>query len=116
MTKNKKEKRIPFDPETESIYCSRCGSKLDASSHMFSEFMLCPKHGEFTIAPVVVRESLWELGPGPGFKMIRSNSPDAGKWFIETDVTTASMWETCQFVDARHSDDSDYDPRETRVL
>jgi hypothetical protein len=90
------EVEIPFDPETESIYCSFCGSRLEKSGHMFSVHMLCPKHGEFTISPIVMSEK--------------------GKWFILTDRTTASMWETCRVVDSRHKDGSPYDPRETRVI
>ncbi len=63
---------------------------------MFTRFLLCPKHGEFTIAPIIVLK-------------------DAG-WVMLTDEVIGSMWETYKVVDARHSDGSPYDPRETRVL
>jgi hypothetical protein len=110
------EVRIPFDPDTESLYCSRDGIKLEKSGHMFSEFLLCPRHGEFTIAPVVIREPEKVVQMMPPFEVVPNTSPDAGKWFMVGDDTLRGMWETCKVVDARHDDGSDYDPRETRVI
>lgn len=113
---SKDDVRIPFDPDTESMYCARDGIKLEKSSHMSFEGMMCPRHGEFTIAPVIMRQPERIIGGPPKFDIVPNPSPDAGKWFIHTDPTTASMWETCKHVDARHEDGSDYRPGETRVL
>lgn len=110
------EEKIPFDPETQSLYCSWDGLKLEQSGHMFSEFLLCPRHGEFTIAPVVMKEPLKILGPEPSFNMIDNPSPDAGKWFIRADETLAGEISNIQAIDARHKDGQPYDPRESRVL
>lgn len=78
----------PFDPETEAIYCARCGQRLVESGHMLYLFLLCPTHGEFTIAPVVMRVD--DLVTG-----------DEGHWEIHfKDRQDLSMWETCQYIDA----------------
>ena len=111
-----RSERIPFDPETESLYCSRDGLKLEKSGHMFFEFMLCPRHGEFTMAPVVMREPMMVSSLRYPFDMEVSTDKDAGKWFIHTDPTVASMWSMCKAIDERHADGSPYDPRETRVM
>lgn len=105
-----------FDPETESIFCSRCGSRLEKSGHMFNEFMLCPKHGEFTLAPIIIREPTTAIDESPLFGVIPNPSPRAGKWTMEADCTTISMWRACKTIDQRHADGSPYDPRETRVM
>lgn len=91
--------RIPFDPETQSLWCSRCGQKLVKSGHMMSEFMLCPTHGEFTMAPVVMREPERVLGGPPDFHFVASESPDAGRWFMHLDAMTAGMWANCEAID-----------------
>lgn len=92
--------RIPFDPDTEVLYCSRDGAKLEKSGHLFSEFMLCPNHGEFTIAPVVMREPTEVVDPIT-FKIGPSESPDAGKWFMLADATLEGMWNTNKALDGR---------------
>lgn len=111
-----KEHRIPFDPDAQSLWCSRCGSKLEKSGHMFSEFLLCPRHGEFTIAPVVMRVPERIMGPPPTFEAVPNPSPDAGRWFMHVDETTAGDWANCDAIDARHQQGEPYDPRESRVL
>lgn len=108
--------KIPFDPEAESMYCSRDGIKLVPSGHMFSEFMMCPRHGEFTIAPVIMREPEFIMGGEPLFKMEPNPASDKGKWFIHADQQFESMWNSCKALDRRHADGSPYDPRESRVL
>jgi len=110
------EVRIPFDPDTQSLWCSRCGSKLERSAHMFSEFLMCARHGEFTMAPIVIREPEKVMGGPPKFELVTNPSPDAGKWFLILDETQAGMWSTCEAIDARHQNDEPYLPRESRVL
>lgn len=108
--------RLEFDPEAEAIYCSFDGLRLEKSGHMGTEFLMCPRHGEFTMAPTVTREPLKVMGGPPSFRMISNPSPDAGKWFLVGDRTTIMQWKTCRAVSDRHKDGSEYDPRETRVL
>ena len=110
------EARIPFDPDTQSLYCSRDGLKLEKSSHMWTEFLMCPRHGEFTMAPTVMREPTRVIGGPPRFLMVDNPDPDAGKWFLILDQTEAGMWANCDAIDKRHEDGSDYDPRESRVF
>ena len=86
----------PFDPETEFLYCSRCGLKLEKSSHMFSQFLMCPRHGEFTMAPVVMKED--------------------DSWFIELTQTEAGMWETCKYLDSQHENGEPWNEGESRVI
>lgn len=67
----------PFDIEKERIYCSNCGQQCVPMGHIMSKFLLCPTHGEFTIAPVVIMVD--------------------GQWMIEhRDQTAKAMWETCR--------------------
>lgn len=92
---------IPFDPKVDRMFCSYCGTQLVKSGHIASEFMLCPNHGEFTIAPVIMREPEQILGEPPMFKFEANSSPDAGKWFIHADPQLAGMLETCRSLDIR---------------
>lgn len=69
-----------FDITKESLYCSRCGTKCEPLGHLMTTFLICPTHGEFTIAPVVVGRE--------------------GKWYIHFDnEIDQSMWNTCRYVD-----------------
>lgn len=71
----------PFDMDNESVFCARCGRKCEMLGHLMSQFMLCPVHGEFTIAPVVMRH------------------PNGG-WNIHfKDDQEKAMWDTCRQVD-----------------
>lgn len=72
-------KSLPFDPAVEKLYCSRCGRECEPRGHLLSQFLLCPVHGEFTIAPVVVHTGLG--------------------WRIEATEQMISMWETCRYLD-----------------
>lgn len=75
--------RKPFDPDSEPIFDARCGRKLEPIGHGFALFMLCPVHGEFTIAPMVIKL-------------------DTG-WVIEhRDAQAEGMWETCRAIDRGH--------------
>lgn len=77
---------IPFDPSTDKVFCSFCGQQCVEGGHMVSTFMMCPTHGEFTIAPVVIKRG--------------------DNWVISTDQTTADMWKTCKLLSERASGES----------
>ncbi len=80
-----------IDVDKQPIYCSFCGSQLVKMGHMFNEFMMCPKHGEFTIAPVVMRDT--------GSPTDETDMGD-GRWYINLeDEQGKMMWETCELVD-----------------
>lgn len=80
----------PFDPKAESVFCARCGTKLEPLGHLMARFLLCPTHGEFTIAPVVIEGRDTET------------FVSTGKWEIHFDDEQAqTMWETCRGIDAR---------------
>ncbi len=69
-----------FDPSKQKIFCSYCGSQLREMGHMFSIFMLCPVHGEFTPSPLVIKK-------------------ESGDWFIRFhDLTERSSWESCKVI------------------
>lgn len=70
---------IPFDPATQKVFCSYCGRELVVGGHMFRVGMMCPQHGEFTIAPVVMQ---YKDGWGLHFK----------------DEQDKAMWETCKYL------------------
>lgn len=85
------EFRIEIDVDKQPVFCSFCGSQLEKMNHMFNAFMMCPKHGEFTIAPVIMRDT--------GDPMNEHDRGD-GKWYINlVDETMKMMWETCEQVD-----------------
>lgn len=73
------ELHVEMDPDTEPVYCSSDGLRLEKSGHLTSSFLLCPVHGEFTIAPIVIK-----LG---------------SKWFFAfEDQQAKSMWKTARYV------------------
>lgn len=79
---------LEFNYPTEKIYCGRCGKECVPLGHLMSEFLMCPTHGEFTIAPVVTR------------KYDQVTYKHDGKWYIHfNDATEQGMWETCRSVD-----------------
>lgn len=91
MTNSSQERvKIPFDIETEMMFCGRCGKRCVPQGHLMMQFLLCPDHGEFTIAPVVMFDG----------KDATFNPEGTDKWYIQCDQTVASMWDTCKFVDA----------------
>lgn len=73
----------PFDIETEKLFCARCGRQCEPLGHMMGMFLLCPVHGEFTMAPTVMKD-------------------DYGKWNIhyrdEHDMWK-QMWDSCKAID-----------------
>lgn len=74
------ERTQPFDIERESLYCARCGRKCVPVGHLTGRFLMCPVHGEFTIAPVVMQhEDGWRIH--------------------HRDDQARAMWETCRYVD-----------------
>lgn len=81
--------RVLFDPDRESLYCGRCGQKCEPLGHLMSIFLLCPTHGEFTIAPVVMRNTRNAFHP-----------EGDNKWYMHCDATVQGMWETCRHLDA----------------
>lgn len=91
-----REIRLPFDPEKESIFCARCGRKCEPLGHLMAMFLLCPTHGEFTIAPVVMQNAdKFDLNTGEVVKGDRS-------WSIKFDSEQDRMeWQTCREIDAR---------------
>ena len=87
---NKALNALPFDPATERIYCVRCGAQCEPHGHMAFSFIMCPTHGEFTIAPVVMLNAK---------NVITPDGDD--KWYIHfKSQTEAASWETCKWVDA----------------
>lgn len=74
--------RIPFDPATESLYCGRCGRKCEEGGHLTGRFIMCPRHGEFTIGPVVMYDD------------------NDQRWYIEADRAFEGMWGNCKAIDA----------------
>lgn len=71
----------PF-PLAQMLYCSFCGRRCKPLGHIMTTFLLCPVHGEFTIAPLVVRR---EEG-----------------WFIEfATEQEMMMWQTCEYLDGK---------------
>lgn len=80
------ELTLPFDPSKQKVYCSHCGRELVLGGHMFREGLMCPQHGEFTIAPMVTK---YRDG-----------------WAIEFhDETEKGMWETCNDLTETDSPD-----------
>lgn len=91
LTKETDEFRKEIDIDKQPVFCSFCGSQLEKMNHMFNEYMMCPKHGEFTIAPVIIRDN--------GDPMNELDNGD-GKWYINLrDEQGKMMWETCEYVD-----------------
>lgn len=59
--KNKYPDSAPFDIENDKLFCAWDGKQCTPMGHMFSTFLLCPDHGEFTWAPVVIfRDGKWQ--------------------------------------------------------
>lgn len=70
-----------FDYPRERLFCARCGSECVPCGHLTSRFLLCPNHGEFTVAPVVVQQgSSW--------------------WIHHQTAQDRAMWRTCRALDA----------------
>ncbi len=82
------EIREPFDITTEKLFCSSCGSECVPRGHLMAEFLLCPNHGEFTFAPIVMHEeTLGALG--------RMES----RWMIHhRNKQEKQMWETAKYL------------------
>lgn len=73
----------PFNHPVERLFCARCGTQCVEMGHLTSTFLLCPKHGEFTIAPVVMKN-------------------ENGAWEIRhQDSQAEAMWNTCRYVDEK---------------
>lgn len=95
---------LPFDPNTEKIYCAYCGKQRQPISHMFSGFMMCPDHGEFTPGPLVVynarvpAEMVKAMGKDESVAdEINKNRDD--KWYIHfNDQSEMYSWQTCQTI------------------
>jgi hypothetical protein len=75
--------RVRFNYPDEKTFCARCGQECQPLGHMMARFLMCPTHGEFTIAPVVIEDS-------------------TGWWISFADDTEKSTWETCRYVDEHH--------------
>ena len=74
--------RERFDYPDEKTFCARCGQECQPLGHLMCRFLMCPTHGEFTIAPVVIEDTF-------------------GWWITFSDEQAKSMWETCRYVDAQ---------------
>jgi hypothetical protein len=74
--------RQPFDYPNEKVVCARDGQECQPLGHLLSRFLLCPTHGEFTIAPVVMEQT-------------------TGWVIVFEDVQAKSMWEAARYIDAQ---------------
>lgn len=93
MTQSRITVAIPFDIEKESLYCGACGQKCVVMGHMTGRFLLCPTHGEFTIAPVVM------FVHAHNAFMLERGLDNEGQWEIQFESETSrAMWETCRFL------------------
>jgi hypothetical protein len=88
--------RERFDYPNEKTFCSRCGQECQPLGHLMSRFLMCPTHGEFTIAPVVIQKTdqfdfeTGEIVPGDDTWEISFN-----------DEQDKAMWEACREIDAQ---------------
>lgn len=79
-------RKVPFAHPVERLFCGRCGRQCVPQGHMFGRFLLCPSHGEFTVAPVVSQDR-------------------TGEWVIHfDDEGEMAMWDTCRHLDAQFPD------------
>ena len=84
--------KVKFDIDKDNVFCGYCGTERVIRGHMTSTFLMCPKHGEFTIGPTIM------LNDGNPF------DPDDngdGLWYIHhEDEINKMMWETCALLDS----------------